>query len=287
MDDLQGLGGLITPPMARRGFVMTSLISGLTLATARVEAQVITTDSQGIVAGEMKVPVADGELPGYFAKPEGKGPFPIVLVNEEVFGVHDYIKDICRRLAKQGYAAIAVEIYARLADLSHVAMSDVGKVIMGVVAKEPDAQMLSDSDAAVAYAAGHGGDGARVAVLGVCRGGRNAWLYAAHSKTIKAAVAFYGPLGGQVSELQPKTAGQIAGEINCPLLGLYGGADAGIPVESVHKAEADAKAAGKIVEIVIYPDAPHGFHADYRPSYRKEAAEDGWARALAWFKRWV
>lgn len=286
MNDLQGLDGLITPPLARRGFVMTSLISGLTLATARVEAQVITTDSQGIVAGEVKVPVADGDLPGYFAKPEGAGPFPIVLVNEEVFGVHDYIQDICRRFAKQGYAAIAVEIYARLADLSHVAMSDVGQVIMGVVAKEPDAQMLSDSDAAIAYAAAHGGDAGRVGVVGFCRGGRNAWLYAAHSKTVKAAVAFYGPLGGQVSDIQPKTAGQIAGEINCPVLGLYGGADAGISVDSVHKAEADAKAAGKTVEIVIYPDAPHGFHADYRPSYRKEAAEDGWKRALAWFKRW-
>jgi carboxymethylenebutenolidase len=286
MDPLEGLSGLITPPMARRGFMMTSLISGLTLATARVEAQVIVTDANGLVAGEVKVPVADGELPGYFAKPQGEGPFPIVLVNEEVFGVHEYIKDVCRRLAKQGYAAIAVEIYARLADLSHVANSDIGAVIMGVVAKEPDAQMLSDSDAAVAYAAAHGGDGSRVGVIGFCRGGRNAWLYAAHSKTLKAAVAFYGPLGGTTSDIQPKTAGEIAGEINCPLLGLYGGADPGIPEDSVRHAENAARRAGKTVEIVIYPDAGHGFHADYRPSYRKEAAEDGWKRALAWFKRW-
>jgi carboxymethylenebutenolidase len=285
MNDLHGLDGLTIQPLARRGFVMTSLISGLTLATARVEAQTIATDSSGIVAGEVKVAVQGGELPAYFAKPEGQGPFPIVLVNEEIFGVHGYIADVCRRLAKQGYAAIAVEIYARLADLTRV--SDAGEIIRSVVGKSSDAQIMSDSDAAIAYAAAHGGDAGRVGVVGFCRGGRNSWLYAAHSKTVKAAVAFYGPLGGQVSDLQPKTAGQIAGEINCPVLGLYGGADQGIPADALRKAEADAKAAGKTAEIVIYPDAPHGFHADYRPSYRKEAAEDGWKRMLAWFKRYL
>ena len=286
MTDPQRLNSLIAPSLARRGFVMTSLISGLTLATARVEAQVITTDMAGIEAQEVKVRVADGELPGYFAKPEGPGPFPIVLVNEEIFGIHDYIKDVCRRLAKLGYAAVAVEVYARLADLSHSSMSDAGEIIRSVVPRAPDAQMLSDSDAAIAYAAAHGGDAGRLAVIGFCRGGRNTWLYAAHNKTLKAAVAFYGPLRGTTSDLQPKTAADIAVDINCPLLGLYGGKDSSIPVDDVRWVESDAKAAGKTVEMVIYPDAPHGFHADYRPSYRRDAAEDGWKRMQDWFKKY-
>jgi len=286
MTDPQRLNSLIAPSLARRGFVMTSLISGLTLATARVEAQVITTDMAGIEAQEVKVRVADGELPGYFAKPAGPGPFPIVLVNEEIFGIHDYIKDVCRRLAKLGYAAVAVEVYARLADLSHSSMSDAGEIIRSVVPRAPDAQMLSDSDAAIAYAAAHGGDAGRLAVIGFCRGGRNTWLYAAHNKTLKAAVAFYGPLRGTTSDLQPKTAADIAVDINCPLLGLYGGKDSSIPVDDVRWVESDAKAAGKTVEMVIYPDAPHGFHADYRPSYRRDAAEDGWKRMQDWFKKY-
>ena len=286
MTDPQRLNSLIAPSLARRGFVMTSLISGLTLATARVEAQVITTDMAGIEAQEVKVRVADGELPGYFAKPAGPGPFPIVLVNDEIFGIHDYIKDVCRRLAKLGYAAVAVEVYARLADLSHSSMSDAGEIIRSVVPRAPDAQMLSDSDAAIAYAAAHGGDAGRLAVIGFCRGGRNTWLYAAHNKTLKAAVAFYGPLRGTTSDLQPKTAADIAVDINCPLLGLYGGKDSSIPVDDVRWVESDAKAAGKTVEMVIYPDAPHGFHADYRPSYRRDAAEDGWKRMQDWFKKY-
>jgi carboxymethylenebutenolidase len=207
-----------------------------------------------------------------------------VLVNEEIFGVHDYIKDVCRRLAKEGYAAIAVEVYARQADLSK--MSDVGEIIRTVIAKKPDAELMSDSDAAVAYAASHGGDGKRVATVGFCRGGRTSWLYAAHSKTLKAAVAFYGPVKGQPSEIQPKNVSDIARQINCPLLGLYGSKDAGISVSDVQWVASDARSAGKTVEIVFYPDAPHGFHADYRPSYRKEPAEAGWARTLAWFRRY-
>ena len=284
MHDMHGLQGLVRTPLARRGFVMTSLISGLTLAATRVEAQVIHTDMVGIEAGEVMVPVKEGVLPGYFAKPVGSGPFPIVLVNEEIFGVHEYIKDVCRRWAKLGYAAVAVEIYARLADLSK--MTDAGDIIRSVVAKAPDATMLSDSDSAVAYAVAHGGDAGRTAVMGFCRGGRNTWLYAAHSKTVKAAAAFYGPVGGAPSDLQPKTAGELAATINCPLLGLYGGQDPGIPVADVHKAEASAKAAGKTVEIVVYPDAPHGFHADYRPSFRPTEAADAWGRTQAWFKKY-
>ncbi len=283
MNDLHGLSGLQSYPLARRGLVMTSLISGLTLATTRVEAQVIHTDMTGIEGGEVKIPVGDTDLPGYFAKPVGAGPFPIVLVNEEIFGVHDYIKDTCRRFAKAGYVAIAPEIYARLGDLSK--MTDVGQIISQVVSKAPDARMMQDLDGAVAYAAAHGGAATRLGVTGFCRGGRNTWLYAAHNPNLKAAVAWYGPVGGAPSEIQPKTATDVAGDLKCPLLGLYGGKDGGIKVEDVQAAAAKAKAAGKSVEIVVYPEAPHGFHADYRPSYRAEDAADGMKRLFAFFKQ--
>ncbi len=283
MDTLEGLNGLITPPLARRGFVMTSLISGLTLAATRVEAQVIHTDTTGIVAEEVMVAASDGPLPGYFAKPQGDGPFPIVLVNEEIFGIHDYIKDVCRRLAKLGYAAVAVEIYARLADISKI--DDAGKIIGSILPQSSDAQIMRDSDSAIDYAIAHGGDANRIAVTGFCRGGRNVWLFDAHSTRIKAAVAWYGPMGGTTSALQPQTAAEVAPRINAPLLGLYGAKDPGIPRAAIEGAVAAARTAGKTVELILYPDAGHGFHADYRPSYVADAATDGWARMQAWFKR--
>ena len=265
----------------RRGFVMTSLIAGLTLATTRVEAQAIHTDAAGLAAGEMKLAVADGELPAYFARPEGAGPFPIVLVIPEIFGVHEYIRDICRRLARQGYLAVAPELYARVADLSK--MSDSRQIFQDVILKAPDAQVLSDLDAAASWAAAHGGDRARLAVTGFCRGGRDVWLYAAHNPALRAAVAWYGPIAGATSAIQPRTAGDVAAELKCPLLGLYGGQDTGIKVADVQAAAARARAAGQDVQIVVYPDAPHGFHADYRPSYREADAKDGWRRMLAFF----
>jgi carboxymethylenebutenolidase len=278
-----GLAGLVTEPLSRRGFVMTGLMSGLTLATTRVEAQVIRTDSAGIEAGEVRIPAGDGPMPGYRAVPEGAGPFPVVLVIEEIFGVHDYIKDICRRLAKAGYCAVAPELYARQGDLS--TMTDAKVIVRDIISKTPDAQWIADLDAAATYAGSAAkGDLARLGVMGWCRGGRGAWLYAAHRRDLKAAVAWYGPVQGERTEIQPRTAGDLAAEINAPLLALYGGQDAGIPVATVEEARDRAKAAGKSVELVVYPDAPHGFHADYRPSYRREAAEDGWNRALAFLK---
>lgn len=282
--DLQGLSGLASYPLARRGVMMTGLISGLTLATTRVEAQVIKTDTNGIEAAEVKIPVGDTDLPGYFAKPAGAGPFPIVVVIEEIFGVHEYIKDTCRRLAKAGYAAVAPEVYARLGDLSK--MTDAGKIVSQVISKAPDATLMKDLDMAAAYAATHGGAADRLAVTGFCRGGRHVWLYAAHNPRLKAAVAWYGPVAGTPSDIQPKTAADVAADLKCPLLGLYGGKDTGIKMEDVQTAAAKAKAAGKTVDIVIYPDAPHGFHADYRPSYRAADAADGWKRMLAWFKQY-
>jgi carboxymethylenebutenolidase len=292
MSDLQGLDGLLpaanplTGPLARRGFIMTSLMTGLTVAIPHgAMAQVIHTDTQGIVAGEVTIPVADGGMPSYFARPAGDGPFPTVLVIEEIFGVHEYIKDTCRRLAKAGYLAVAPELYARLADLS--TMTDAAVIVRDVISKAPDATVMSDLDSALAWAAGQGqGDPNRIAVTGFCRGGRNVWLYSAHNPRLKAGVAWYGPVGGATSPIQPRTATDAAASINAPLLGLYGGADTGIPPASVEAAAAKAREARKTVEIVIFPEAPHGFHADYRPSYRKAAADDGWARMLEWFRRY-
>lgn len=276
-----GLAGLAEYPMPRRGMVTGGLISGLTLAAARVEAQVIHTDSTGLIAGPVQIPVADGQLPAYAARPQGAGPFPIVLVIEEIFGVHEYIRDVCRRLAHAGYLAVAPELYARLADLSK--MSDVQQILRDVIMKAPDATLLSDLDHAAAWAAQNRGDPARLFVTGFCRGGRDTWLYAAHNPDLRAAVAWYGPIGGTVSPIQPRTAGDVAGELKCPLLGLYGGRDPSIKAADVEAAASRARQAGKTVEIVVYPDAGHGFHADYRPSYNAADAANGWARLLAWF----
>ena len=276
--------GLRNDPLARRGFVMTTLVSGFTLATERAEAQAIQTDATGIEAGETKIPVPGGSLPAYYARPAKGTKFPVIIVNEEIFGVHEYIKDVCRRLAKAGYLAVATEYYARIGDLSK--MTDVKQIIADVISKEPDAQYMADADATVAWASANKGDTSRLGVTGFCRGGRMTWLFAAHHPKVRAAVAWYGPMGGTPSPIQPATAADYADMLKCPLLGLYGGQDPGIPVADVKAAEAKAKAAKKTVEIVIYPDAPHGFHADYRPSFRKEAAEDGWKRMLAWFKKY-
>lgn len=280
---LGGLDGLLTPPFSRRGFVMTSLMTGLTLATTSVEAQVIRTDAEGLEAGEVKIPAGDGPMPGYRAMPTGEGPFPVILVIEEIFGVHEYIKDICRRLAKAGYCAVAPELYARQGDLS--TMTDAKLIIRDVISKTPDAQWMADLDAAASWAVSAAqGDPARIGTMGWCRGGRGVWLYAAHRKDLKAAVAWYGPVGGERTEIQPRTGTDVSAEINAPILALYGGADTGIPVATVEAARDKAVAAGKSVELVVYPEAPHGFHADYRPSYRPVEAKDGWARALSFLK---
>ena len=281
---MDGLDGLKSYPLARRGMMMTGLISGLTLAVTPVEAQVIHTGSDGLDAGETKIPTSEGSLPAYYARPAGAGPFPTVLVIEEIFGVHEYIKDTCRRLAQAGYLAVAPELYARIGDLS--TMTDVGAIMRDVISKAPDDRLLEDLDSTAVWAAGNKGDPARLAVTGFCRGGRNTWMYDAHNPALKAAVAWYGPIKGQPSPIQPTNPGDIAADLKAPLLGMYGGQDTGIAVPDVQAAAAKARAAGKTVEIVVYPDAPHGFHADYRPSYRKADAEDGWNRMLAWFKKY-
>ena len=268
--------------LARRGFVMTSLIVGFTLATQRVEAQAISTDTSGLDAGDTQIPVEDGKLPAYFARPAGGTNLPTILVIEEIFGVHEYIADVCRRLAKLGYLAVAPELYARLGDLSK--MTDSGQIFRDVILKSPDATVMSDLDSTAAWAAAHGGNAAALGVIGFCRGGRAVWLYNAHNVNLKAAVAFYGPLGGDRTAIQPKTALDVAATINAPQLDLYGAKDGSIPQDAVQAAVAKARVAGKTVDVVVYPDAGHGFHADYRPSYVRADAEDGWKRAIAWFK---
>jgi len=270
---------------SRRGFVATSLASGFALSVQPVSAQTITTDDAGLVAGEVKVKTADGEMPAYRAMPDKGVPFATVLVVQEIFGVHEHIQDLCRRFAKSGYFAIAPALYARQGDPAKYA--DIPKLVAEVVSKVPDAQVIADLDATVAYAKTSGeADTAKLAVTGFCWGGRPVWLYAAHNPALKAAVAWYGPIDRPRTELQPKYPIDLAADLKCPVLGLYGGADQGIPVESVERMAAACKTAGKTCQFKIYPDAPHGFNADYRPSYRAEAAKDGWTRMLAWFKQY-
>lgn len=270
--------------VTRRGFVMTTLASGFALAVTPVSAETITTDTKGLTAGEVKIPTADGEMPAYRAAPEKGENFPTVLVVQEIFGVHEHIKDICRRLAKLGYLAVAPELYARQGDVSK--MTDFQEIIGKVVSKVPDAQVMSDLDATVAWAKKSGkGDTTKLGCTGFCWGGRIVWLYAAHNPSLKAGVAWYGRLVGMADGLHPKHPLDLVDSLKAPVLGLYGGADMGIPVETVEKMQKALKEAKKPSEIVLYPETPHGFYADYRPSYRKEKAEDGWKRLQEWFKQ--
>jgi carboxymethylenebutenolidase len=268
---------------SRREFVVTSLAAGFALAVQPVSAQTITTDAKGLTAGEVKIPAAGGEMPGYRAMPETGKSFPVVLVVHEIFGVHEHIKDVCRRLAKQGYLAVAPELFARQGEVSK--MTDM-KEVMSVVAKVPDAQVMSDLDATAAWAGKSGNaDASKLGITGFCWGGRIVWLYAAHSPKLKAGVAWYGRLVGQKDELHAKNPIDVVRELKAPVLGLYGGKDQGIPLDTVEQMKKALKEAGKPSEIVVYPDAGHAFNADYRPSYNKAAAEDGWKRMLAWFKK--
>jgi carboxymethylenebutenolidase len=268
----------------RREFMVTSLAAGFALAVQPVGAQTITTDAAGLTAGEVKVPVSDGEIPAYRALPATGGSFPTVIVVEEVFGVHEHIRDLCRRLAKSGYFAIAPELYARLGDVSKI--SNLNELLT-VVNRAPDTQTMSDLDATAAYAGKSGkADAARLAITGFCRGGRTVCKYAEHSPKLKCGVAWYGPLGGKPTETMPKSVLDEVASLKAPVLGLYGGKDQGIPQSDVEAMRTAAKNAGKVVELVVYPDAEHGFNADYRPSYNKQAAEDGWKRMLAWFKKY-
>jgi carboxymethylenebutenolidase len=280
-DDLLSLA----PPkdFTRREFIVTVLAAGFAAAARPIAAQtVIQTDSQGLVAGEVKIPVKDGQIPAYRAMPEKGKNFATVLVVQEIFGVHEHIRDVCRRLAKLGYLAVAPELYARQGDVS--GLTDFQEILK-VVSKVPDEQVMSDLDATAAWAKKNKGNTDKLGVTGFCWGGRIVWLYAAHNPDLKAGVAWYGRLTSPVDDLHPKHPLDLVEELKAPVLGLYGGADQGIPNETVEKMQKALKDAGKPSEIVLYPDTPHGFHADYRPSYRDKEAKDGWKRLQEWFKK--
>jgi carboxymethylenebutenolidase len=268
--------------ITRREFVITALSAGFALAAMPISAQTVTTDTDGLIAGEVKVPVGDGNISAYRAMPAAKGSFPVVLVVHEIFGVHEHIKDICRRFAKMGHLAIAADLYGRQGDVSKIPnFSDIFKV----VSKVPDAQVMSDLDAAVAWAPKNQGNTQKLGVTGFCWGGRVVWLYAAHNPKVKAGVAWYGPVVGQPSELQPKHPIDIAASLKVPILGLYAGKDGMIRPDTVERMRDVLRKAGNPSEIIFYPEADHGFLADYRPGYRREDAQDGWKRMLEWFKK--
>lgn len=285
MDDWGAHRSSLTPAgdFTRRGFVVTGLAAGFALAVMPVSAQTITTDTNGLIAGEVKIPVSDGAIPGYRAMPASGASFAAVLVVQEIFGVHEHIRDICRRLAKLGYFAAAPALYVREGDIS--TMSDIQEILDQVVSKVPDAQVASDLDATVKWMAGTGAaDVGRLGIAGFCWGGRQVWLYAAHNPALKAGVAWYGPLSGPTNGLRPVQPIELAANIAVPVLGLYGGANTGIPASDIEKIRADLKAGGKGSEIIVYPDTPHGFNADYRPSYRPAQAKDAWKKMQDWFK---
>ena len=270
---------------SRRTALQVALGVGYAASVMPIMAQTaITTPADGLTAGETTFEVNGFKVPLYYAAPAGKKNLPVVLVIQEIFGVHAYIADTCRRFAKAGYLAIAPELFARQGDPGQY--GEMSKLMSEVVSKVPDAQVMADLDGAVQWAGAHGGNPAKVAITGFCWGGRITWLYAAHGP-VKAGVAWYGRLVGSATALTPRHPVDIAAQLKAPVRGLYGGQDGGIPLDTIDKmkaALAQGSAAAKASEFVVYPDAPHAFHADYRPSYRKAAAEDGWAQALAWFK---
>jgi len=268
--------------LTRREFLVTGAVAaGYTLAAGPLRAEVITTPAKGLVAGAISIPAGDRAIPGYRAKPATAVSPPIVLVVQEIFGVHEYIRDVCRRLAQAGYLAVAPELYVRQGDVS--GLTDIA-AIQTVVAKVPDAQVMSDLDAAAAWAASDGGDAAKLAITGFCWGGRIVWLYSAHNPKLDAGAAWYGRLVGDNTPARPAQPIDLAAKLHAPVLGLYGAEDGGIPLDTTDRMQKAIAAAGGKSRIDVFPGAPHGFHADYRPSYRGEAAVEGWSRMLAWFK---
>jgi carboxymethylenebutenolidase len=289
IDDAQALlGGRVNHSgTTRRVALQAALGVGYAAAALPIMAQTaVKTSAEGLVSGEVTIDVNGFKMPAYRSAPAGKASLPVVLVISEIFGVHEYIADVTRRLAQAGYLAIAPEMFVRQGDPS--AYGEVAKLQAEIISKVPDAQVMGDLDATVSWAAANGGNTDKLAITGFCWGGRITWLYTAHQPKIKAGVAWYGRLVGNVTALTPAHPVALVGSLKAPVLGLYGGVDTGIPLDTVDKMKAElaqGSAAAKASEFVVYPEAPHAFHADYRASYRKPAAEDGWQRMLAWFKR--
>jgi carboxymethylenebutenolidase len=286
--DVEGLAHQVDP-LSRRGFFMTAsaaAAAGYTLAAGPVNAQVVSTDTAGLTVGDGKIAVPGGEMPVYFARPANVANPPVILVAMEIFGLHEYIKDVTRRLAKLGAFAIAPDYYFRRGvDLTKI--TEMPQLLPHVNSK-PDAELMTDLDATVNWAKSQGGNVDRLGIMGFCRGGRTTWLYCAHNPAVKAGVAFYGSLVDPEPQksVWPKSPIQSAPDMKAPVLGLYGEADQGIPVSQVETMKSALQSANKTFEIKLYPAAPHGFHADYRQSYRKEAAEDAWKEMTAWFKKY-
>jgi carboxymethylenebutenolidase len=272
--------------LTRRKFIAVStLAAGFALAAHPISAETITTDSNGLIAGEVKIPVKDGSIPGYRAMPATGSNFPVVLVVQEIFGVHVYIQDICRRFAKLGYLAIAPELFVRQGDISN--MTEIQEIISKVVSKVPDAQVMSDLDATVAWAESSSkGNINKLGITGFCWGGRIVWLYSAYNPKVKAGVAWYGRLAGELNSLTPKYPIDIAASLKVPVLGLYGGQDDYIPNDTVEKMRQVLNTGSSGSEIMLYPDTPHGFYADYRPTYRQKEAQEAWKRLQDWFKKY-
>jgi len=268
---------------SRRAFVRTSVGSGFAAAVLPVAAQtVIKTDTSGLITGEVTIPVGDFKMPAYRAAPAGKANAPVILVVSEIFGVHEHIADVARRFAKQGYFAVAPELFVRQGDAT--SYGEVAKLVAEIINKTPDAQVMGDLDAVVAWAKGQGADAGKLGITGFCWGGRTTWMYTAHNPAVTAAVAWYGPVARSYFPGDKSALDNVA-RIKAPVLGLYGAADGGIPNDTVEKMRDALKASGNTrSELVLYPDTPHAFHADYRPSYRKSQADDGWKRCLEWFK---
>ena len=282
-------GATQTIDTGRRDFVRAAAVgTGFAAAVTPVTAQTIRTDSAGLTVGEVTIVSGDFKMAAYRAMPEGRAAadkLPVVLVVSEIFGVHEHIADVARRFARLGYLAIAPELFERQGDAQ--SYGEIDKLMSEVVSKVPDAQVMADLDACVAWAAANGGDTGRLGSTGFCWGGRIVRLYTAHQPKLKAGVAWYGRLSGAPSPLKPTNPIDLVRRLNAPVLGLYGAEDTGIPLASVDEmksALAGGNAAAKRSQFVVYPGAPHAFHADYRPSYRKDAAEDGWKRCVAWFK---
>lgn len=286
--DIVGLSKVM-PPLSRRGFFMTSsaaAAAGYTLAAGPVRADAIHTDTKGLDAGMAKVKVSGGEMPVYYARPKGKQNAPIVLVSMEIFGLHEYIKDVTRRLAHLGAFAVAPNYYFRVekngVDLTKI--TDI-KQLFPYVNSKTDTELFSDLDATVDWAKSQHGDGNRLGIMGFCRGGRTVWHYSTHNPNLKAGVAFYGTLIDK-NDAAPKNSIELAPQMKEPVLGLYGADDAGIKLEQIAQMEEALKAANKTFEFIVYSGAPHGFHADYRPSYRKDQAADAWSQLIRWFKKY-
>ncbi|HVZ68932.1 MAG TPA: dienelactone hydrolase family protein [Rhizomicrobium sp.] len=273
--------------ISRRTFAASGLVAGFALAGGPVRADAIVTDANGLDAGEISIPVSDGEIPGYRAKPKDAAKSPAILVVQEVFGVHEHIRDICRRFAKAGYYAVAPSLYARQGDPGKYDLSNVSQLFSDIVSKVGDAQVMSDLDQTAKFARSDGADLSRLGITGFCWGGRIVWLYCAHSSAVRAGVAWYGPLKGEKSELRPFHPIDIAAQLKAPVLGQYGGMDKGITSEDVEAMRSALKAAGKTdCRIDVFADAGHGFFADYRPSYNAKDAAIGWQHCLAWMREY-